>query len=79
MCKIIEKLIPEIDRFVETYRKGLLSEMPELKNEEISKNGDKVYLVGMWRVDNMNKVLNGVNHVLTEIEHEFRKIYGTNN
>lgn len=81
LCEKIENILPEIDKFIETYKDGLFppDASPvnyQIEHEEAVEEGT-LYLAGVWSDDTLQKIEIQLNEISVEIETEFRKIYGT--
>ena len=71
----IESLFPEIDMFIEDYMGGL---MPTISDENIPKEFQNEYqIAGIWTIGKLEPTLEKMDEIKREIEHEFRRIYGT--
>ena len=71
----IESLFPEIDTFIEDYMGGL---MPCISDENTPEECRDEYLIaGIWPMGKLEPTLEKMDEINREIEHEFRRIYGT--
>ncbi len=72
----IESLFPEIDTFIDDFISGLIP--PNTPDENIPEEYRNEYqIVGIWPVGRLEPTLQKMEEINTEIEIEFRKIYGT--
>ncbi|TDS13063.1 hypothetical protein B0I21_105196 [Sphingobacterium paludis] len=78
LCEKIDALIPTVDEFIETYNGGLFPEQTEEEMEFNAQNNDGYYIAGIWNIGAFEGTLTELEQISTEIENEFRKIYGTN-
>lgn len=76
LCTKIDKLIPAVENFIETYDGGLMDMNEEQIDQEAEENGG-LYIAGIWSLNAFDKTLEELKSVSQEIETEFRKIYGT--
>lgn len=75
----IDSLIPSIEEFIDTYKSGLF---PKGSNIEVDEHGasdeeGQLYLAGIWKQNAFDETLKKLETVKSEIEGEFRNIYGT--
>lgn len=73
LCKKIDLLIPTIDKFIQTYEAGLLTNHSTDQQED----PEGYHIAGIWSYDAFDESLKQLNIISNEIESEFRKIYGT--
>src|SRR5699024_665957 len=78
LCDKIEKNIKTVDKYIETYDKGLFDYSEEDVKRQTELN-EGPYIAGVWKVDEFDDILNNLQQTRTEIENEFRDIYGTTN
>jgi len=72
----IESLVPEVDRFIETFSSGLFPEMsPEHQEMNAELNGGYV-IEGIWGVGTFEPLIKKMDLISSDIEDEFRKIVG---
>lgn len=75
----IDKLLPLVDDYIETYIGGLLPEEHRQQGEdEGEQDNGGLYFVGIWSSTAFDSILPPLKEVSKGIEKDFRSIYGTN-
>lgn len=78
-CDKIDELIPAIENFIDTYKSGLFPEgspLEQSEEEQVVEGEPRLYIAGIWSHGAFDEVLQKLEQVKTEIEEEFRKVYG---
>ena len=76
LCRRIDSLIIVVDEFIEAFENGLISSsFQEFDNTNI--NEPQLLIVGIWRHGELQLIIEKVTSISSEIEVEFRKVYGT--
>jgi hypothetical protein len=73
----IDKLIPTVDKFIETYVSGILPERTKEEKEFSANLNEGSYISGFWPIDAFDETIQEIDSVSKDIEIEFSKIYGT--
>lgn len=77
LCTKIDKLLPAVDKFIDTYRDGILPVPSPDEIEEMGENKSNVIITAMWAPNAFDDVMDELEKVKLDIEKEFRVIYGT--
>ena len=77
LCYKIDLLIPTVDSFIEIYIGGIRPEPSDEDKEFYEANNNGAYIAGFWGQDDFDLTLKQLKEISIDIEHEFRKIYGT--
>ena len=77
ICEKIEKILPVVDKYIETYESGLWPEPQPEEQQQYDENNGGLYITGMWNPNAFEGQLEQLEEILKDIEKEFRKIYGT--
>lgn len=78
LCSKIDEIIPSVDEFITTFSNGLFPEQTEEEKEYNAEQNGGLFIAGLWSSNTFEKVLEQLKLTSSEIELEFRKIYGTN-
>lgn len=73
----IDRLLPLVDEYIETYAAGLFPEEDVSQQEEGEHDNGGLIMAGVWSLGAFDKILPPLREVSAEIERDFRSIYGT--
>lgn len=77
LCDKIDKLLPTVDKFIDTYREGICYVPPREELKEMGEEISNPIITAIWAPNAFDEVMKELEQIKLDIEKEFRIIYGT--